>query len=228
LSEVEVIEPIALKKTEYIAILGFAGAGFVANTALMFAVRNKGYKQVASVESKLIPSMVLIFDGAPQKPFRIYIDEAEGLLFVVTESLLPSESVWPISERLFEWLGEKGVKEIYAFEGLPFSGLPENIKALGFTMGGDLSKIGIQPLREGAISGLTACISELSLSKKVPFTCLFVPTRVLTSVDYGSSAVVVDLLNNLWKLGVDPGPLRRSDEAMRKAAEQRQGMTVRR
>jgi predicted ATP-grasp superfamily ATP-dependent carboligase len=41
-------------------------------------------------------------------------------------------------------------------------------------------------------------------------------------MDYGASADAVDAMNRLFKLGVDPTPLRRSDDAVKKATADQQ------
>jgi predicted ATP-grasp superfamily ATP-dependent carboligase len=92
LNNAKVIDITSFKKGEYKAILGFAGAGFVGNTSVMFAARSKGYKLVAKVKSFDIPPMILLIDGNPTSSFRIYVDEVDGLLFAVTETLVPAEA----------------------------------------------------------------------------------------------------------------------------------------
>ena len=97
LKAVEIIETSPIKKGDYRIVLGFAGAGFIGNTATMYAIRAKGFKQVAYLKSNHIPPMTLIINGNPIQSFRVHLDENEKIIFVVTESLIPTEGCRPIA-----------------------------------------------------------------------------------------------------------------------------------
>lgn len=223
LSEVSIIESIPIKKKNYTALLGFAGAGFIGNTSLMYIVRTKNFKQVASVKSLQTPPMLLFVDGEPYSSFRIYVDDEGERLFIITENLISAEGCWPITHKLISWLQNKGVTDIIAIEGLPFGNLPANVKVVGYSTEKEkLTSLGIQLLREGAVSGLYASMMEECIAKKLPWTILFIPTMKLTNIDYGASGDSVEALNNIFKLGVDPKPLWESEQAIRKAVEQQQ------
>lgn len=222
MSEVEMIESTPFKKGDFKAILGFAGAGFIGNTAAMFIVRSKGFQQVAQVRSTHVPPMTLIVNGTPMPSFRVHVDEPRSILFVITENLIPAEGCWPITQTLLKWFRDKGVKEIYSLNGLPFSVTSPTIKVLGYGNKIDIGKLGITPIKEGALSGLDSCMLDECIEKGVPFAQLFFPTNKLTSIDYGGAANAVDALNNLFKFGVDSSTLRLNDDAQRRAAEKRQ------
>jgi predicted ATP-grasp superfamily ATP-dependent carboligase len=134
------------------------------------------------------------------------------LLFVVTKSLVPADGSWPIAEALLKWLKEKNTTEIYAIDGLPFSAISSEVKALTYSSKIDVSKLGYPMLREGAISGINSCILDDCIEKGSPYACLFIPTTKLTSIDYTGSAEGVEVMNKLFKLGVDPSPLREMGE----------------
>lgn len=219
--EVEIIESVPLKNREYKAVLGFAGAGFIGNTATMFVVRSKGFQQVAQIRSTHIPAMTLIINGSPTPSFRVHVDDTGSILFVITENFISAEGCWPIALKLLKWLRDKGVKEIYAFDGLPFSAPSPEIKVLGYGNKIDVEKLGITLIKEGALSGLYSCLLEKCIEEGVPFAQFFFPTTKLTSIDFGGAVDAVEALNKLFKFGVDASPLQRSDEAQRRPAEQK-------
>ncbi len=223
MSEVSIVESAKLDYRGYTAVLGFAGAGFVANTALMFIARNRGLREVANVKSIHIPPLVLLVDGRQVSCFRIYVDEERKLLFVVTESMIPAEGSYIVGGSLTDWLKRKGVSEVIALEGLPFSQVSSEGKLFEFsTVSRDTPRAGGTPVREGAISGLNACVLEECVGHGIPWTSIFIPTSRLASMDYGAAADAIDVLNRLFKLGVDPMPLRRSDEALKKTMAEQQ------
>jgi predicted ATP-grasp superfamily ATP-dependent carboligase len=226
MAEVSVVESVKIKEKNYTAVLGFAGAGFIGNTALMFVTRSKGFKQVGHVKSIHMPPMTLIVGGRATQSFRVYADEQSGLLYLITENLIPAEGCHAISGSLVQWLRKKGVKRVLSIEGLPLGGVSSEIKALEFsTDPAEASLIGAPPIREGAISGLNAGMLEECIEQKIPWTTIFIPTSKLMSVDHAASAEAVEVLNRMFKLGVDPSPLR-SVEAQRPAGQkQRSGLS---
>ena len=215
-----VVETTPVKKGEYRAILGIAGAGFIGSTSVMFSVKAKGLPIVAHIKSSHVPPMTLISNGEPISSFRIYANEESRLLFVVTENLIPAEGCWPITEGLLKWLREKNTTEIYAIDGLPFSAISTEIKALAYSSKIDVSKLGYPILREGAISGINSCILDDCVEKGSPYACLFIPTTKLTTIDYMGSAEGVEVMNRLFKLGVDPTPLREMGEPRKTTQKQ--------
>jgi predicted ATP-grasp superfamily ATP-dependent carboligase len=221
MKEVEVVERASLDRGEYVALLGFAGTGFIGNTALMYAARSRGYTQVATVKSDLIPPMILLINGQPNYPFRIYVNDEGNLLFVVTESIIQGENVGPICRELMKWLISKGVIELISFEGLPYGAQAEELRGFGFTLGErNLAQYGIQRTTEGAISGLSACLLDESMEKNIDWSTIFIPASVINNVDYSGAAKMVEILNSMFDVGVDPEPLRQSAQMMRRAPGQ--------
>lgn len=217
---VEIEEVSAIKRNKPKVITGFAGAGFIGNTAAMYIVRNKGYKLRAYVKSQLIPPMMLLIDGEPTHPFRIYGDEKNELLFVISAALLETECAWSVGLKLMEWLRKLGVREIVSIEGMPFTVPAEERPIFGFSVPDrDLTRYGVRSLNEGGVSGLSAVMFEESIKQRIPWVALLVPTPITSTIDYGGTSLVIEVLNKMFKLGVDPSPLRRSEEMIRQRVE---------
>lgn len=213
--DVEVVETLPLEKGKYTVFLGFAGFGMIGSTAAMYIVRSRGFIERGYVRSKLISPMMILIDGRPRPPFRIYGGD-EGLVFIVSEAFLTTESSWSLGLGVMEWLSKKGVKEIVSMEGV-LSGARERV-IMGFSTG-DLSRLNVRPTQEGMISGINACFLDESLRRGIPWTSLFVPTQFMSSVDYGAVADLIEVLNVVFNLKVDVAPLRRRDEELRRMAE---------
>jgi predicted ATP-grasp superfamily ATP-dependent carboligase len=218
--KVDIVEISPVKRNKPTAIVGFAGPGFIGNTALMYIVRNKRFPQKAQVKSHLLPPMMLLIEGTPSSVFRIYGDDKNEILFVMSEALITNENAWPIGLKVMEWLGEKGVKEIISIEGLPFGSIGEKRPIFGYsTPQRDLTKYGVQQTTEGGVSGLNAVMLDESMKQGVSWVTLFVPTAQAQAIDYGGVAAVIEVLNKMFKLGVDKSPLEKSDEMRRQMLE---------
>lgn len=217
MSSIEIVELAEVPEKKRLAVTGFAGPGSIGNTALMHMVRAEGYKQVAYVHGDVMPPMMILVRGEPRHGFRVYADHEDELLLLVTEAMLSTESAWAVGRELMRWLGEKGVEEIIALEGFPFTQMGG--RTFGFTTGGrDLQGVGVQPLSEGAIPGVNASLLEASVKQEVDWTSVFVPTQIIGGVDYRGAADAVQVLNRMLGLDVDAEQLNVMSERMAKAA----------
>lgn len=217
---VDIIEVSPIKRNKPSVITGFAGAGFVGNTAVSHIVREKGYKLKSQVRSHLIPAMMLLEAGRPVYPFRIYGDEEGKLLLVTSAVLITPENAWTIGLKLVEYLKKFGVKEFVAVEGMPL-GLQMEIRPVyGFGIPErDLSQYGVNVIRDAGVSGLNAVLMEEALKQKMVWTALLVPTPYASAIDYEAALPIIEVLSKMFELGVDVRDLERRVEMIRKTAE---------
>ena len=216
MSSVEIVELSEVPVKKRTVVTGFAGAGFIGNTALMYAARSKGYRQVGHLQGDAMPPMMILSEGRPAHSFRVYTDAPDENMFLVTESMVQADSAWAIGRALMGWLKEKGLKEILSLEGFPFAQ-----KGLyGFTTGArNLQAVGVQPISDGAVSGVNATLLDEAIRGGVDWTTVYIPTRLIGGVDYQGAVDAVQALNTILGLGVDTEQLRTTSEAVAKAAE---------
>lgn len=218
--KVDIVEVSPVKKNKPTVIIGFTGPGYIGNTALMYVVRIKGFTQRAHVKSHLIPPMMLLIGGTPTPVFRIYGDDKDELLFVMSEALIAPENAWAIGLKVMEWLKEKGVRKIISIEGMPFGPVGDKRPIFGYsTPKTNLTKYGVQPTVEGGVSGINAVMLEESMNEGISWVTLFVPTAQAQTIDYGGAAAAIEVLNKMFKLGVDTAPLKKSDDIRRQMME---------
>ena len=219
MSNIEIVELTEIPLKSRTIVTGLAGAGFVGNTALMQAVRAKGFKQVGYVHGSNMPPMMILVDGKPSHSFRIYTDPSDEYMFLVTEAILQAEAAWEMGHELISWLMEKGLKEIIAIEGFPFA----QKGVYGFTTGTkNLLGYGIQPISEGAMSGVNASLLFEAMDEDIDWTTVFVPARLIGSIDYQGAFEAVQVLNTMFNMGIEADQLKRTAEAVAKAAELQQ------
>jgi predicted ATP-grasp superfamily ATP-dependent carboligase len=219
MSSIEIVELDDIPSKKRTVVTGFAGAGFIGNTALMHAARTKGYKQVAHLHGKMMPPTMILVEGKPKHSFRIYTDASDEYMFLISESMLQAESAWTIGQELMAWLKKTGLKEIVAFEGFPFA----QKGIFGFTTGEkNLQGYGIQPITEGAVSGVNASLLYEAMKEGVDWTSVFVPARLLSTIDYKGIMDAVQVLNTMFKLDIDTEQLSRMSEAFTRATAARQ------
>lgn len=223
---IEEVNPI--ENMKHTVLCGFSGPGFLGNTALMYITRSKNLELKARVRSRLLPPSVILVEGRPVNPFRIYSDDS-GMLFVVSEARISPENSWTIGLKLMEWLLVQGVKEFMTIEPMVINAPLEEIPVYGFSVPSrDLTEYGVKPLTEGGVSGLNAVLFEEAFERHIPWTTFVVPTSLASYVDYGGTAAVIEVLNRMYKLGVDVSLLKRSDEMRQQLTEKMRSQEERR
>lgn len=223
-SEVEIIPKNPIKRGNPQVLTGFAGAGFVGSTALMYIARQKGYELKAEVRSKYIPPSILLIGGEPTFPFRIYGDKEGEIILIISEALVPPENSYPVANGLMKYLKNKNPAGFTFIEAMPFPTPPPDNSIYGFSFPqrDDLYKSGIKPISEGGVSGINAVMLDTCLQDKIPNTTLIIPTSIVTNIDYGASAVTIDTISKMFKLGVDTSPLKKSIEMQQQMQQQSQ------
>lgn len=216
MSSVEIVELSEIPVKNRTVVTGFAGAGFIGNTALMYAARAKGYRQVGHLQGDAMSPLMILAEGRPTHSFRVYTDAPDDHMFLVTESMVQGDHAWAIGRTLMRWLKEKGLKEMVSLEGFPFA----QKGVYGFTTGArNLQAVGVQPISDGAVSGINAALLDEAIRGGVEWTTIFVPTRLISGVDYQGAVDAVQALNTMLGLDVDTEQLRRTSEAIARAAE---------
>ena len=212
-SDVEIIEKNPVKKGQPRVLTGFAGAGFVGNTALMYIIRQKEFELKAEIRSKYIPPSILLLEGVPTYPFRIYGDKNGEILLIVSEALVPPENTYPVGKAIMEWLQKNHAKDFVFIEAMPINTGQDGNILYGFSIPDrNLYSFGVKPLREGGVSGMNAVMLDTCIRKEIPATTLIAPTTMVSGIDYSAAASTIDVLSKMYKLGVDLSPLRKGIE----------------
>ena len=85
----------------------------------------------------------------------------------------------------------------------------------------DLAHFEVERIKEGAITGINASILEECMKNGFSWTSLFVPTNLVTIVDYGGSVAIIDVLNKMFKLDVNTNSLKQLNKMVLKMMERR-------
>lgn len=208
---VVVVEEKGVKTKRPTFITGFLGPGYVGSTASSHLIVNLGMREIAHVESRLIPPMKSIVGGEfrPVHPLRIYMSPRGDLLTLKEEGLgaISSSAFWDIAEALVNWLREKGTRMVILLEGVP---VRVEAEPTLFAYCTDHQKVeelrqnGIEPLLDGFMSGIGAGIIDGCIARDIPWLMLLTTTtRLMEATDFQASAKIVDALNNILGIKID-------------------------
>ncbi len=196
---------LSQKPKNVTVIAGFPGFGLVGTVATGFLVDHLDAERIGNHWFEELPATIALHDGKIVDPVGIYYSKKYNL--VIVHSIANATGVeWLASDLVLQVCKELSAKELIAIEGVGSQRM-ELQRAFYFSTDGKnekaLAKIGVEPLKEGIIVGVT---SSLLLKAKLPITCLFSETHT-NLPDSKSAAKVVEVLDKYLGLNVDYLPL---------------------
>ena len=200
-----VVETSPINRCRY-CLVGFPDVGLVSSIALGHAILEAQMTEVGHMESDEFPPVIVVHDGAPKPPLRLY--QKNDVIFVVSEMPIDFNFITPIARSLVDWAESKNVELLITTSGIA---VPNRLEievpeVYGVASSAAVRKImedaGIKALEEGFVAGLHAALMKESLKKRVPSLILLAQSH-LKYPDPGAAASLMEALNRLVGLDVD-------------------------
>ena len=170
MDQIQIVEEAQLPKKAKV-VIGVPDAGLVGLISATFLIDNLSMEEVASVESDLFPPIVILHNGYPKSPMRIY--GKDDLLVAISEIAIHPNVQRQILRELMEW-----VKGIGASLSIGLSGAPvpnrmdiDRPKVYGVAVNVDgklMEKMGVEPLQEAMLAGPYAVLLETCRKENYP------------------------------------------------------------
>lgn len=145
-------------------IFGFPDVGLVGVIAASYLVEELNLAEVAYVESKILPPLVVLHDGLPHSSIRIFGNEE--ILLTISEVPIPVDAVHPVMDALIEWGKSKNVKMMISLGGIPLQDRQDATELKSFAAASSpealklLEDKNVEPLTEGYIVGPQAIMLQ--------------------------------------------------------------------
>jgi len=193
--EIKEIEETRLKKP--IIVEGFPGIGMVGTISASYLAEKLDMKLIGYLASNLFPPIAAIHEYKPVSPARIYASEKLNIIVLFSEFVIPSEIVFPLSEKIIEWAKKKNAAAIYSLAGIAAENPVEKIYGIASTpaMGETLKTKGIELIREGATQGVSGVLIAECASQQFPAANLMIQTN--EPLDPKGSARLIAKLSEL-------------------------------
>jgi uncharacterized protein len=211
----------ATKVSRPSVIVGIPEMGLVGTIAASYIVENLGLPEIATVDSDLLPQVVVVHDSEPKEPIRVF---GKGNLAVaVSEVPLTARLSYEFAWELVRWTKAKQGKMVVGVTGIPSedrveSGGNKTPVVLAVTNDADLRKsiksIGAEPFEHGIIASTYATLLKRCASQGVPNLTLLAESYA-EFPDPGAAAAALQVLNKLMPIGVDVKPLLEGAEEIR-------------
>jgi uncharacterized protein len=162
--------------SEATMIIGLPDVGLVGLIATSYIISELKLEEIAYMDSDLLPPVVVLHNGLPHAPLRIYGNQ--NLIAVISELAVPAPAIYTIMRAIVDWGQDKKVKRIISMGGIPVENRQSinEPKVFGAASNQELidmlSKNGIKVMKEGYMAGPQALSMRYSVSKKIPAIAL--------------------------------------------------------
>lgn len=189
-------------------IEGFPGFGLVGTITTEFLIDHLDVELIGKIVMDESPAVVAIHDDHVVEPLGIFYNKKYNL--VIIHAVTASTGIeWKLSDIIQKLAKDLGAKEIISLEGVGSPATkPDADRVFYFSKNANakkkLSKIGLSPLKEGIIMGVTGAL--LLNVEKPTLSCIFAETHT-DLPDSKAAARVIKVLDQYLGLKVDAAPL---------------------
>lgn len=198
---------LSKKPQNVIVIEGFPGFGLVGTIASEFLLEHLECERIGKFWFEDLPATIAIHEGKIIHPIGIYYCKKYNLV-IVHSITAASGSEWKMSQLVNELAKKLKAKEIISLEGVGSATPSETHRVFYFAKDPKrekkLKNIGVEPLKEGIIMGVTSAM--LIETEDIPLSCLFAETHSQMP-DSKAAAKIVETLDKYLGLKVDYKPL---------------------
>ena len=197
---------------------GLPDVGLVGLIATSYIISELDLDEVAYVDSDLLPPVVVLHEGLPHAPMRIYGDEK--IVATISEMAVPAAALHTIMRTLVDWAQSKNVKMMVSMGGIPI----ENRQAIaepkvyGAASTKDLldmlSEKGLTILKEGYMVGPQALTMRYCAERKIPAIALLAQS-FYNYPDPEAAAMVIKELAKIAGIKIDVSKLLEKGEEIR-------------
>jgi len=172
LSEVKIIEKKEAANGA-VMLFGFPDVGLVGVLAASHLISEiKDLEEVAYMDSKLLPPLIVLHAGLPHSPIRIFGNKE--LLLAVSETAVSADALYPIMNALIDWGKSKNVKMMISLSGIPIQERQDvqELKVFAAASNPETLKtiqgLGIEVLKEGYMVGPQAIMLHRCANLNIP------------------------------------------------------------
>lgn len=191
-----------------IIIEGFPGFGLVGTIATEFLIDHLKTELIGKISFDDAPPVVAIHENKVVEPLGLFYNKEKNILILhaVTAS---TGFEWKLTDILVKIAKQLNAKEVISLEGVGSTeGELTTTETFYYTPDkkreSKLKQIGLKPLKEGIIMGVTGAL--LLKAEEVPVTSLFVETHT-NLPDSKAAAKIIETLDKYLGLKVDYKPL---------------------
>lgn len=202
-----------------IMLYGFPDVGLVGVIAASHLISElKNLEEVAYMDSKLLPPLIVLHEGLPHSPIRIFGNN--DILLAVSETAMPADTIYPIMNALIDWGKSKKVRMMVSLSGIPIQERQDvqELKVFAAASDSEMLKLvkekGIEILNEGYMVGPQAIMLQSCARIGMPAITLLAQC-FLNYPDPEAAAEVLKGLANVTGIKIEISKLLEKGEEIR-------------
>jgi len=208
------VEPIP---KQAVMINGLPDVGLVGLLAASHIISFLKLREVGAIESDLLPPMIVLHAGVPKAPMRIFA--GNGLIVIISETVIPGSLIRPLANSLVEWAAERSVRLMVSLGGMAVSNrqdidAPRVFAALSAKSVETELKGAAEVLEEGYIVGAYGLLLRNCAQASIPAITLLTQSHY-NYPDPDAAAAALSAVNKILGLKVDASDLVKRGEEIR-------------
>jgi len=199
-------------------LFGFPDVGLVGVIAASHIISELNLTEVAYMDSKLLPPLIVLHEGLPHSPIRIFGNG--NILLAVSETAIPADVIYPIVNALINWGRSKNAKMMISLSGIPTQDRQDiqELKVFAAASNQEILKMvkekGMEILNEGYMVGPQAIMLQYCAQIGLPALTLLAQC-FLNYPDPEAAAEVLKELAKIMEIKLDVSKLLEKGEEIR-------------
>lgn len=217
MTEISVVEKTRIPSGA-IMLFGFPDAGLVGVIAASHLIEELNLTEVAYIDSRLLPPLIVLHEGLPHSSIRVFGNER--ILLAISETPISADVIYPVMEALIDWGRKSKVKMMISLSGIPIEERQDakELKVFAATSDPETLKVaqgkGLEALMEGYMVGPQAIMLLRCAQIGLPAVTLLAQC-FLNYPDPEAAAEVLKSLAVLTGIKVDIAKLLEKGEEIR-------------
>jgi uncharacterized protein len=199
-------------------LFGFPDVGLVGVIAASHLIDELHLTEVAYVDSRLLPPLIVLHEGLPHSSIRIFANH--NTLLAISETPIPADVIYPIMDALLDWGKSKNVKMMISLSGIPIQDRQDVKELKAFAAASNPAALkmaqekGTEILTEGYMVGPQAILLQRASNTGAPALILLAQC-FFNYPDPEAAAEVLKQLSKLTELKIDVSKLLEKGEEIR-------------
>jgi uncharacterized protein len=200
-----------------VMINGLPDVGLVGLLAASHIISFLKLREVGAIESDLLPPIIVLHGGVPKAPVRMFA--GNGLVVVISETVIPGSLIRPLANVLVEWAVGKGVRLMMSLGGMAVPNrqdidMPKVFAALSAKSVESQLNGAAEVLEEGYIVGAYGLLLRNCAQASIPAVTLLAQSHY-NYPDPEAAAVSLTVVNKVLGLKIDASELLKRGEEIR-------------
>ena len=215
--EVKIIERKEISRGA-VMLFGFPDVGLVGVIAASHLISELNLTEVAYMDSRLLPPLIVLHEGLPHSPIRVFGNH--NVLLAVSETAISADTIYPVMHALIDWGRNKNAKTMISMSGIPVQDRQDvkQLKVFAAASSPEMLKTvqdkDVQVLKEGYMVGPQAIVMQYCANSGIPAIALLAQC-FFNYPDPEAAAELLKELANIAEIKVDISKLLEKGEEIR-------------